>query len=661
MIMEYTPEITEHDSGDDSEAMYTALGVEENGTDIEDAMSLDNGLTSEEDNSGEEDFRVDRNIELQVAVAFAPTTLAADVTKNDLAEYLSRFPEAPEIWQDRVTPSQRKHDNAILKPYDLQLDRLAASEKEVQHPVHRYFAAQYIKIDCAGRTRKDDIQRIFYLSRTQGASFLNWIERYYASRYHPTYGHLATFCYPPFPEPARTPYVPHREIARQPEGPQYLGYNVSIRLLKNMENFLADEDHYRCVDFGRKLEEIKNYIKYLDANFPIWDQPEQEQRLRNIISDMIMVHDQWIEDELKVKPLYFSFEKFGTTGRIQPPASAGDITALEYMKEAMRRFIDSPLVFPVHKGPMRDARVTAPLEGNERPSEDDPYMSTRAMIRIRQREEALIKTFQAREKTLHDGDTSYTPAPMNFKGPYLSIPRVLKEEGMVAQQNELVELVRKLIATEKLAPRVALSEVLTQIDRGLCDAFEGQEDDQHDYPLTDEDYSPKPLGHVADETYYASPEIDRFRLMNSGTGIARKVLSATRLPTPPNTSTSRTRSPDVETQEVENIRWSNQDVDLLLVMTEPSWNHRLDELHFANVSIGADHPSNEEYTYDRMVSYARCLEQLFREKPELWPTATDSVSLVEITGLINGIGEYVFCRQEAWVYLKRMETAGRAR
>lgn len=518
----------------------------------------------------------------------------------------------------RISAIQQLRDDTTLQIYEVPFSRFAGQMRIVMSPVERWCAARIIRDDCYGTVDKEDLKPIFEKAREDAVAFKAFINRYWRWYKTPRAQRLPDqeYEWPPISEDRKS-YVPQRHQNKPPERPTFRGHPVRSDQLTLISNWLADEDYFRCLDFVGKFSQIKAYMETVYAE-PEGARTGEELRLIEEIRDMIAVHDDWLKDELEEKPIILDtsqIKSWRNDARIKPSSSVGNITANELRREAMARYMDTPLKLPVDKGPMRDALVTQRLTRTERPVEDHPYGYTFNMRDIHRDQQALVDVFQANEAALHHEDASYTPASKNHNGPYVAIPKSLVEERMAAQHGKLLGIAEKLRKAEGIATRPLLSNVIVQIQWGL----------------------------VGDPAARTSAD---FQSLSDARAQRARLYSSARGPAGGN---------------IVQPSFTTQDAKLLLVLAEPSWSRPPDALRFPDQDVGED-DAVSGLLYSDLVAFWQQLEQYLADG-EVWPSPTTTIPFQQVVEAINAVepGRYRVAFQDAEVFVDAIAASKRVK
>jgi hypothetical protein len=229
------------------------------------------------------------------------------------------------------------------------------------------------------------------------------------------------------------------------------------RRLQQIENFLADEDIHRCMHFVRKFAEIELYVLHLERNEKALIGPRNLVKLLGI-KQMIEIQRKWIVDATQIPPVTFSFATYQGTTRLE---------SLEKIAELKKIYKDTPQTIPGPRGLMREVALALPIPLEDRPTELDPFLYTKALAALRLKQDNLAEQFRAEQRLLRGSDTAYIPAPANFNGPFLRIPKSEVEQNLAERHDYLLSIVSTLLDTELKAPRALIRDVLLQVQEGM--------------------------------------------------------------------------------------------------------------------------------------------------------------------------------------------------
>ncbi|KFY88884.1 hypothetical protein V498_06617 [Pseudogymnoascus sp. VKM F-4517 (FW-2822)] len=228
--------------------------------------------------------------------------------------------------------------------------------------------------------------------------------------------------------------------------------------LKQIYNFLADEDYYRCLNFTEKLRDIIDYVNDLETGKQIFVYCDED--LLNVIHDQINVHEHWIEEATRITPFEFNSPLLKHHNRFNLVGWEPKAGLISYELEDLPTYEINP--------PILEAKLHVTLQedtGRKPPTDPDPFEYTRKVARYREKQDVLAQTVRERYES---GDAlAFNPLPRNFKGPWAAPSQEVLLKKWEEEYEKVMDLSRDLIATHARAPRLTTSQVCYMITKVL--------------------------------------------------------------------------------------------------------------------------------------------------------------------------------------------------
>jgi hypothetical protein len=365
--------------------------------------------------------------------------------------------------------------------------------------------------------------------------------------------------------------------------------------LNQAKRFLGDEDQFRCLGFASKLTEIEEYLRFLQCSGLTYSR-----ELFTDVRNMVNVHHLWAQSA-KPREIDIGFLDIRPSNRL---------LAYEDLDKAKMMFKDTLYQLPQAKGIPAQTDLAISLWGDQRPKEPDPFHYTKELAELRRKQDNMVYSFKMLDEMRHQGDASYVPAPANYNGPFLPARKCLVDSGCATRQRQLMTIVKKLLAAEKIAPRPTMRDVLVQCQRAICFPQSGEPDLEYE-PVNGWTYEEKKVNdklkaEIASETakLEAKAKRDGIQLFY----------------------------PDISMSKV--------DIDNILILTEKSWNaskcaltlnKRVDQYSYTL-------PQPDQEKYSRLLLFAERVEQV-RFVGKMLHNDASSATETELVDAINAIDD----------------------